>query len=101
MSSNATRLAPLLTTSARLPSGVMATATGSAGGGDAAAAVGWVATDTVPTAFTFLSSIDRTVTESSARLATSARVPERLIAMPEACLPASTVPICAGGDAVR
>src|SRR6266853_5384680 len=84
-----------------LPSGVIATATGSAGGGAATAGVGWVATDTVPTGFTFLPSIASTVTESSARLATSANVPARLIAIPEACLPASTVPICAGGDAVR
>src|SRR5271169_5578128 len=75
MSSSPTRLAPLLTTSARLPSGVIATATGSAAGGVATAAVGWVATDTVPTDFTFLPSIASTVTESSARLATSANVP--------------------------
>ena len=68
------RLAPLLTTSARLPSGVIATATGNAGGGAATADVGWVATDTVPTGFTFLPSIDNTLTASSARLATSARV---------------------------
>src|SRR5215831_418119 len=97
MSSHPTRLAPLLTTSAFLPSGVIATATGHAGGGDATAAVGWVATDTVPTGFTFLPSMASTVTESSARLATRANVPARLIAMPEACLPASTVPICADG----
>src|SRR5437868_2084091 len=75
MSSNPTRLAPLLTTSARLPSGLIATATGNAGGGVATAAVGWVATDTVPTAFTFFPSIASTVTESSARLATSANDP--------------------------
>jgi len=87
-----------LTTSARLPSGVIATATGSAARGAATAAVGWVATDTVPTDFTFLPSIDSTVTESSARLATSANFPAWLIAMPEACLPASTVLICPGGD---
>ena len=74
MSSNPKRLAPLLRTSARLPSGVIATATGNAGGGAATAAVGWVATDTVRTGFTFLPSIDNTLTESSARLATSARV---------------------------
>src|SRR5208282_5841722 len=101
MSSNPTRLAPPLTTSARLPSGVIATATGSAGGGDATAAVGWVATDTVPTGFTFLPSIDSTLTESSARLATNASVPARLIAMPEGCLPASTVAIWTDGDALR
>src|ERR1700756_3270283 len=83
MSSNPTRLAPLLATSARFPSGVMATATGHAGGGVATVAVGWVATDTVPTGFTFLPSIASTVTESSARLATKANVPARLIAMPE------------------
>ena len=77
MSSNPTRLAPLLTTSARLPSGVIATAAGSAGGGEGTVAVGLVATDTVPTGFTFLPSIDSTVTESSARLATSAKVPAR------------------------
>src|ERR1700681_606462 len=100
MSSSPTRLAPLLTTSARLPSGVIATATGSAGGGAATAAVGWVATDTVTPGFTFLPSIASTLTESSARLATNANVPARLIAMPEACLPASTVPISVGGDAV-
>src|ERR1700757_3982551 len=101
MSSNPTRLAPLLATSACLPSGVIATATGNAGGGDAAVGVGWVATDTVPTGFTFLPSIARAVTESSARLATNANVPARLIALPEAYLPASIVPICAGGDVVR
>jgi hypothetical protein len=101
MSSNPTRLAPLLTTSARFPSGVIATETGSAGGGAATAGVGWVATDTVPTGFTFLPSIVSTVTESSARLATSANVPARLIAMPEARLPASTVAVWTGGDAVR
>src|ERR1700720_4529696 len=101
MSSNPTRLAPLLTTSVRLPSGVIATATGKAGGGVATAAVGWVATDTEPTDFTFLPSIASTLTESSARLATSANVPARLIAMPEACLPASTVAIWTGGDGVR
>src|ERR1700732_1064072 len=78
MSSSPTLLAPLLTTSARLPSGVIATATGSAGGGVVTAGVGWVATDTVPTGFTFLPSIASTVTESSARLATSATVPARL-----------------------
>src|ERR1700749_3716687 len=100
MSSSPTRLAPLLTTSARLPSGVIATAAGRAAGGVATAAVGWVATDTVPTDFTFLPSIASTLTESSARLATSANVPARLIAMPEGCLPASIVPICAGGDVV-
>src|SRR5438128_2224349 len=41
-------------------------------GGAATAGVGWVATDTVPTGFTFLPSIASAVTESSARLATSA-----------------------------
>jgi hypothetical protein len=75
--------------------------TGNAGGGAATAAVGWVATDTVPMGFTFLPSIASAVTESSARLATNANVPARLIAMPEACLPASTVPICVGGDAAK
>src|SRR5580700_9986427 len=94
MSSSATRLAPDLTTSARLPSGVIATAEGVAGG------AAWVpgvvlglATDTVPTSFTLLPSIDSMLTESSARFATSASVPARLIAIPEGCLPASTVPI--------
>src|SRR5215467_5086020 len=101
MLSNPTRLAPLLTTSARFPSGAIATAAGSAGGGDATAGVGWVATETVLTGFTVLPSIASTVTESSARLATSANVPARLITMPEGCLPASTVPICVGGDAVK
>jgi hypothetical protein len=80
---------------------VIATATGSAGGGVATVGVGWVPTDTVPTGFTPLPSMANTVTESSARLATSANVPVWLIAMPEACLPASAVPMCVGGDAVK
>src|SRR6516162_6360644 len=101
MSSNPTRLAPDLTTSARLPSGVIATATGNAGGGAATAGVGWVATDTAPTGLTFLSSIDSTLTESSARLATKASVPARLIAMPEGCLPTSTVAVRVGGEVAR
>ena len=72
----------------RLPSGVIATATCKAGGGAVTAAVGWVATDTVPTGFTFLPSIASTLTESSARLATNANVPARLIAGPKpACQP--------------
>src|SRR5216683_4854773 len=102
MSSNATRLAPDLTARARLPSGVIATAEGIAGGAawlpeDAAG----LATDTVSTSFTVLPSIDSTLTESSARLATSASVPARLIAIPEGCLPTSTVAIWTGGEVVR
>ncbi len=58
LSSSPTRLAPLLATSACLPSGVIATAAGSAGGGEGTVAVGLVATDTVPTGFTSLPSID-------------------------------------------
>src|SRR6516164_7273490 len=101
MSSRATRLAPDLTTRACLPSGVIATAAGSAGGAGAApGAAAAPATDTVSTSLTFLPSIDSALTVSSARLATSANVPARLIAIPEGCLPASTVAIWTGGDAV-
>jgi hypothetical protein len=39
-----------------------------------------------------LASIASTLTESSARLATRANVPARLIAKPEGCLPASLRP---------
>src|SRR5271165_1597015 len=102
MSSSATRLAPDLTTRARLPSGVIATADGFAGGAAWAPDVGaGLATDTVSTSFTFFPSIDSTLTESSARLAARASVPARLIAMPDGCLPASTVAIWAGGEVVR
>src|SRR3984893_6772985 len=86
MSSSSTRLAPDLTNCARLPSGVIATAEGVAGG------AAWVpgvvlglATDTVPTSFTLLPSIDSMLTESSARFATSASVPARLIAISAGC----------------
>jgi hypothetical protein len=48
MSSNPTRLAPPVATRARFPSGVIATATGQAGGGDGTAGVGCVATETLP-----------------------------------------------------
>ena len=94
MSSSATRLAPGLVTRACLPSGVIATAEGNAGGAFCAPEVGaGLATDTVSTNLTVLPSIDSTLTVSSARLATSASVPARLMAIPEGCLPASTVPI--------
>src|ERR1700737_1775528 len=102
MSSNATRLAPDLTTRARLPSGVMATAEGVAGGAgwlpEAAAGLGPA---TVSASVTVLPSIDSTLTESSARLAASASVPARLIAMPEGCLPAPTVGLWTGGAGGR
>jgi hypothetical protein len=42
----------------------------------------------------------KTPTVSSARFATSASVPALLIAMPEGCLPASTVAIWTGGEVV-
>jgi hypothetical protein len=75
----------------------IATAEGVAGGAawlpEVAAGL---ASDTVST--TVLPSIDKILTESSARLATSASVPARLIAIPEGCLPASTVTIWTGGD---
>ena len=50
---------------------------------------------------TVLPLIVRTLTVLSARLVTSAKVPARLIAMPEGCLPSWSVAITAGGYAVR
>src|SRR2546430_6579686 len=56
---------------------------------------------TLPTGVTVLPEIENTETVPSLRLATSARVPRRLIEMPAALLPASSVAITAGGDAFR
>jgi len=56
---------------------------------------------TLPTGVTVLPEIENTDTVPSLRLATSASVPRRLIEMPAALLPASSVAITAGGDAVR
>src|SRR5260370_41259652 len=95
MSSNATRLAPDLTTRARLPSGVIATAEGVAGG------AAWVpedasglATATVSPSFTVVPTIDSTLTDSSARFAMLARVQAAIIATPDSGCPASPVPHC-------
>ena len=56
---------------------------------------------TVSTTFTVLPWIESTLIELSARLATSASVPCRLIASPDGCLPTSTVVRSAGGLVVR
>src|SRR5262249_15171687 len=80
---------------ARLPSGVMATADGCWLGASAGASA------TVPTTATVFPEIDKTLTLLSARLATSAKFPVRLIAMPEGCLPVWIVAMTAGGEAVR
>src|ERR1043166_6287381 len=45
--------------------------------------------------------MESTATELSARFVTSARLPARLIAIPEGCLPTLTVAICAGGFDLR
>jgi len=50
---------------------------------------------------TVFAKIVKTLTLLSARLATSAKFPSRLIAMPEGCLPVWIVAISAGGEAVR
>jgi hypothetical protein len=50
---------------------------------------------------TCLPSIDSTLIELSARFAISARLPARLIDMPDGCLPTATVSISRGGPAVR
>src|SRR2546430_17232141 len=56
---------------------------------------------TLPTGVTVLPEIENTETVPSLRLATSASVPRRLVEMPAALLPASSVAITAGGDAFR
>src|SRR5438445_13826548 len=56
---------------------------------------------TLPTGVTVLPEIENTETVPSLRLAPSARVPRRLIEMPAALLPASSVAITADGDAFR
>src|SRR5213083_3212192 len=56
---------------------------------------------TLPTGVTVLPEIVNTDTVPSLRLATSASVPWRLIEMPAALLPASSVVMTAGGDAFR
>src|SRR5437879_8974855 len=56
---------------------------------------------TLPTGVTVWPEIENTDTVPSLRLATSASVPRRLIEMPAALLPASSVAITAGGDAFR
>jgi len=95
ISKSDTLLARALMTSACLPSGEIATPEacwdGASGG----------ATATVPTPLTFFPEIDNTLTVFSARLATNARFPARLMAIPEGCLPVCTVAIMAGGEAVR
>src|SRR5207245_2275470 len=81
-----------LTASARLPSGVIATAeTWSVA----------APTVTVSRTSTSLPRIDRTEIVPSARLATSARSPFGLIAIPEGCLPTVIVPRTAGGCAFK
>src|SRR5947209_13569798 len=85
-------LSPSRVTSAILPSGVK---------------VAWLVPDfssaivTLPTGVTVLPEIVNTDTVPSPRLATSASVPWRLIEMPAALLPASSVVMTAGGDAFR
>src|SRR2546428_227519 len=85
-------LSPSRVTSAIVPSGVKVT---------------WLVPDfssaivTLPTGVTVLPEIVNTDTVPSLRLATSASVPWRLIEMPAALLPASSVAMTAGGDAFR
>src|SRR2546426_6278006 len=85
-------LSPSRVTSAIVPSGVKVT---------------WLVPDfssaivTLPTGVTVLPEIVNTDTVPSLRLATSASVPWRLIEMPAALLPASSVVMTAGGDAFR
>src|SRR5437879_9027698 len=84
-------LSPSRVTSAIVPSGVKVT---------------WLVPDfssaivTLPTGVTVLPEIVNTDTVPSLRLATSASVPWRLIEMPAALLPASSVVMTAGGEAV-
>ena len=68
-------------TSARLPSGVKATEATSS------------PMATVSISLTSLPWIESTLIDLSARLATSAMSPARLIASPDGCLPTSMVPI--------
>lgn len=56
---------------------------------------------TVSISVTFRSAMRSTLTELSARLATSASVPARLIDRPEGCLPMASVSISFGGVAAR
>ncbi len=56
---------------------------------------------TVSISLTDLPSMLSTLSELSARLAISARLPARLIDMPEGCLPTATVSISLGGLVVR
>ena len=69
MSSSATLFVSALATSARLPSGVIATADGCWLGASAGASA------TVPTTVTVFPEIDNTLTVFSARLVTSAKFP--------------------------
>ena len=56
---------------------------------------------TVSTSLTCLPWIESTLIELSARLVSSARLPARLIDMPEGCLPTVTVSISFGGLVLR
>ena len=77
------------TASARLPSGVKATATTSS------------PTVTVPTTFTSRPWIESTLIDLSTRLATRAKSPSRLMATPDGCRPTSSVAACTGGVILR
>ena len=88
-SSTATLWPGNLVASARLPSGVKRTCET-----DSPIA-------TVSIISTFLPAMRSTLMELSARLATSARVPARLIDSPDGCLPTLTVSISRGGLATR
>src|SRR5215831_18029439 len=85
-------LSPSRVTSAILPSGVMAT---------------WLGPDlsspklTLPTGVSGLPAMEKTETVPSDRLATSARVPARLIDTPAAPCPACNCATTLGGDALR